>query len=64
MPSPVLAPATAPPSGEHLASYALRVLRRGGRRRFLLHDLHTGERREFADARALVSWLARRVALR
>ena len=39
-------------------SYLLRVRDKHGRRRFLMQDLRTGERREFSDERELKRFLA------
>ena len=41
-------------------SYLLRVTVEHGARRFLVQDLHTGERREFADEREFKRFLAER----
>lgn len=49
---------TASLSATRLRSFLLRVTVGGGKRRFLLQDLRTGERREFASERALRRFLA------
>lgn len=49
---------TASLSATRLRSFLLRVTVGGGKRRFLLQDLRTGERREFASERALQRFLA------
>jgi hypothetical protein len=41
-----------------LRSFLLRVTVGRGQRRFLVHDLRTGERREFASERGLHRFLA------
>jgi len=43
---------------QRLRSFLLRVTVEHGERRFLVQDLRTGERREFASERALKRFLA------